>query len=378
MARNERGDSDGGESTHSESTETGPGNRVGYNNFAVNTWKARTNKSVRRWAEKYRTAPTQAEAQAHFNRSGVRWTEFLRLPYFDLPKMLVIDSMHNLFLGLLKEHFRNILGFRPTSSPPTPTPIDVLEINITPTALNPLPTKITELDSLRKALALLRQPMSAALKDPEESLKIPELPKFKQLHQPPSPEPLADDAIPGVEPITQTEKEALWADLARMVKPSWVTSVPPHFGGESSDGKLKADQWRTLATLYMPVTLIRLWAASGVNTERRALLDLTMDLVSAIIVASSRTTSLSHYQECEEYLLAYRTKLSKLFPDYKCHPNHHFAMHIPAFLLLFGPVHGWWTYPLERLIGKLQRVPTNYKPGERSGHPLTQGSDIPR
>ncbi|KAJ7166892.1 hypothetical protein C8R46DRAFT_899467, partial [Mycena filopes] len=62
--------------------------------------------------------------------------------------------------------------------------------------------------------------------------------------------------------------------------------------------------------------------------------------------------------------------------------NHHFAMHLPAFLLLFGPVHGWWTFPLERLTGKLQRVPTNYKPGELSAHPLTgaiaRGSDISR
>ncbi|KAJ7791415.1 hypothetical protein B0H14DRAFT_2395643, partial [Mycena olivaceomarginata] len=153
-------------------------------------------------------------------------------------------------------------------------------------------------------------------------------------------------------------------DLEAMIKPSWMTSVPPRFGGESSDGKLKADQWRTLGTIYMPITLIRLWSASDANSRRRELLELTMDLVSAVILAASRTTSPSNAFHCRDMLLAYRNKLSKLFPDYQCHPNHHMAMHIPDFLLLFGPVHGWWTFPLERLIGKLQRVPTNYKPGE--------------
>lgn len=42
---------------------------------------------------------------------GVRWTEFVRLPYVDPPKILVIDSMHNSFLGPFKERFRNVLAF---------------------------------------------------------------------------------------------------------------------------------------------------------------------------------------------------------------------------------------------------------------------------
>ncbi|KAJ7176425.1 hypothetical protein C8R43DRAFT_872807, partial [Mycena crocata] len=153
-------------------------------------------------------------------------------------------------------------------------------------------------------------------------------------------------------------------DLARIVTPSWMTSVPPNFGGESSDGKLKADQWRTLGTVYMPITLIRLWSASRPGSHRRELLSLTMDLVSAIIVASSRVTSGSNGELCLDLLVNYRRRLSKLFPDYECHPNHHMALHLPVFFLLFGPIHGWWTFPFERAIGKLQRIPTNYKPGE--------------
>ncbi|KAF8169310.1 hypothetical protein K438DRAFT_1429994, partial [Mycena galopus ATCC 62051] len=148
------------------------------------------------------------------------------------------------------------------------------------------------------------------------------------------------------------------SDLATMVKPSWMTSVPPEIGGNSTDRKLKSDQWQTLGMVYMPITLIHLWYASD-NPERRELLDLTMDLVSAVILASSRETSRQNSAQCLKFLLSYRAKLQKLFPNYRCHPNHHMALHIPEFLLLFGPVHGWWTFPFERLIEKLQRVPTN-------------------
>jgi hypothetical protein len=33
-------------------------------------------------------------------------------PYFDPTRFVVIDAMHNLFLGLINEHFQNILGIR--------------------------------------------------------------------------------------------------------------------------------------------------------------------------------------------------------------------------------------------------------------------------
>ena len=33
-------------------------------------------------------------------KEAVRWSELARLPYFDLCRMIVIDPMHNLFLGM--------------------------------------------------------------------------------------------------------------------------------------------------------------------------------------------------------------------------------------------------------------------------------------
>jgi hypothetical protein len=162
--------------------------------------------------------------------------------------------------------------------------------------------------------------------------------------------------------LTKDEVEALWYDIKNMVKPSWITPVPT-----GMTGKLKADQWRILGTTYLPSTLIRLWSErrsdDGRSVIRRQLLDTTLSLVSAIVIASSRVTSEAHAQAYLEHMKDYRSGLQVLFPKYKCHPNHHMAMHLQEYLLMFGPVHSWWTFPFERLIGVLQRTSTNYKPG---------------
>ncbi|THV06122.1 hypothetical protein K435DRAFT_590211, partial [Dendrothele bispora CBS 962.96] len=75
-------------------------------------WRRRTNEETREWARRYVEARSRAERDACFSQSGVRCSELLRLPYFDPTRMIVIDSMHNLFLGLFKEHTRNVLGLK--------------------------------------------------------------------------------------------------------------------------------------------------------------------------------------------------------------------------------------------------------------------------
>jgi hypothetical protein len=45
-----------------------------------------------------------------FDGSGIHWSELLHLPYFDISHSIIDEAMHNLFLGLIKEHFDRILG----------------------------------------------------------------------------------------------------------------------------------------------------------------------------------------------------------------------------------------------------------------------------
>ena len=49
----------------------------------------------------WKALPTEAERDKKFSTYGVRWSEFARLPYFDLVRYTVVDPMHNLLLGML-------------------------------------------------------------------------------------------------------------------------------------------------------------------------------------------------------------------------------------------------------------------------------------
>jgi len=161
--------------------------------------------------------------------------------------------------------------------------------------------------------------------------------------------------------------EAIWKDLDDMMTPSWLASVPIELG-QASHGKLKADQYRVLATTYLPVSLVRLWGLDEDNSprskRRRALLELTMSLFSAVSIATARTTSRERAGQYLVYIQSYINELKTLFPEYEFRPNHHMALHIYDSLIRFGPAHSWWTFPFERVISILQRIPTSGKFGE--------------
>ncbi|KIK20277.1 hypothetical protein PISMIDRAFT_34821, partial [Pisolithus microcarpus 441] len=46
--------------------------------------------------------------------------------------------------------------------------------------------------------------------------------------------------------------------ICDMKTPSWLVSIPANFG-DTTAGTVKADEWRTLITIYIPLALISLW-----------------------------------------------------------------------------------------------------------------------
>lgn len=160
--------------------------------------------------------------------------------------------------------------------------------------------------------------------------------------------------------ISPEDLREIRRDIGSIVVPSWIQSVPKDLG-DVSHGKLKADQWRSLACLYILVPLMRQW--SKASELKASALHLTFLFVSAIIVATSRTTSARHADIYLSLMTDYVDGLKKNFPDFELHPNHHFAFHLRRYLVQYGPMHEWWTFPFERIIGMLQRISTNDKMG---------------
>jgi hypothetical protein len=78
-------------------------------NFDYDNWKRRMCKEHRAAAEEWKNAETKSERDKVFRRHGVRWSELLRLPYWDPVQFIIINGMHNLFLGVVQHHFRNLI-----------------------------------------------------------------------------------------------------------------------------------------------------------------------------------------------------------------------------------------------------------------------------
>lgn len=151
--------------------------------------------------------------------------------------------------------------------------------------------------------------------------------------------------------------------------PSWINLVPYNFG-DSIAGTLKADEWRTMATIYLPLALISLWgegtphSSPDVASKFRQIIDHTMTLVCAVYLACKRTVNQARADAYLKNITIYNTDLLKIHPKASHRTIHHVAMHIYDFLLLFGPVRSWWCFPFERLIGQLQRLHSNHKFGK--------------
>lgn len=143
---------------------------------------------------------------------------------------------------------------------------------------------------------------------------------------------------------------------------------PPARFGTKSAGNLKAAQWHILWTLYIPLALLSLWTAglptaSGDTAEMAPVLDNAMALTSLILLAYKRKMTRARAKTYREHVRNYVIGLQQLFPGFLV-PYHHALFHIFDFLLLFGPIRSWWCFPFERLIGNLQQIPHNHKPGD--------------
>lgn len=168
-------------------------------------------------------------------------------------------------------------------------------------------------------------------------------------------------------PIGKAELLQIQQDISATTRPRWQSGPPPKFGTPGA-GKLKADQLRSCIEFDIPVSLMKLWLdalleGNDGNGRQRKLLDSTMLLAIAVRWATSHRTSVKHAYEYTKNMRAYLASLRDLFPDRDLGTNHHNALFIGEMLLRFGPVHGWWMFPFERVIGLLQQVNTNDKIG---------------
>lgn len=158
-------------------------------------------------------------------------------------------------------------------------------------------------------------------------------------------------------------------------KPSWVRGLLANFGSKAA-GTPKADEWRMLYTVYLPIALVMLWGRLPYDHCLRQVLDHTMYLVTAIQIVCSMTMSEGLAREYQSNLWLYIDGLKELFPHVASVPNMHMAFHVYDFLILFGPVCSWWTFPFERLVGLFQRLLSNHILGKPAIYSFSSSHEL--
>lgn len=150
----------------------------------------------------------------------------------------------------------------------------------------------------------------------------------------------------------------IWADMDRTVVPEWMGSAPHHIG-DGQHRKVGADDWRLFATVNLVITMPRLWGHLSPDSRERHLLVNLMHMVTATKYACYRRMNVRFIDAYIKHTLAWLQGLVVLFPGISLASNQHLAVHLPFFLLHFGPTHAWRCFAYERWNYVLQRINTN-------------------
>ena len=86
---------------------TGGFGQSNYSGFDRKNWTWRSNESHRSDALKLLHCRTKTDLKQKESAFGCRYSVLLSLPYFDAPRMLVIDPMHTLFLCVAKHYLHS-------------------------------------------------------------------------------------------------------------------------------------------------------------------------------------------------------------------------------------------------------------------------------
>lgn len=203
------------------------------------------------------------------------------------------------------------------------------------------------------------------------------------------------DAETGEHVLGKSLMDEVRKDITASVFPLGVSKAPLNWGTPSR-GKLKADEWRVLNTIHLPITLIRLWgyppepgaerrqgeqaSTSGrifvVSTTRkedsqaalqtarrtyrlRLMLRNYLDLTNTILLSNNKISSAAHADSYRLHVTRYLRTAQSLYRHFKVKPIHHIAGHFDHFLRDLGPSHAFRTAGFERMNHTMQTTNTN-------------------
>ncbi|KAI0363300.1 hypothetical protein BV20DRAFT_1058164 [Pilatotrama ljubarskyi] len=339
----------------------------------------RTDAQHRKMMAEYKALSTKADRDAYAKAFATRWSELARLPYFDLCRMIVVDPMHNLFLGLVKTHFYHIWIqlkiFR--KSKEVRRLHEILAELTLPSKLGRLPRLVGEPagGSLTADQWLILATVVGPLALPElwevqnnvdvdpEFLKqrlntIHEGVTRKKMQQQAkkSGAPAATNKPKAKQRAKSTTKESE-QQPRRSSRPRKPTEKAQDMVLEADDAGAQLDsdddEWLDDEEDEQAQTP-RLHPHD---------LDNFLKLCTAIRLFLLDVISEAQLQEADKLIREYCVELIELYGPDVIRPNHHYATHTAEFIRDYGPLRGYWTFVFERLNKILKAYETNNHEG---------------
>ncbi|KAJ7145490.1 hypothetical protein C8R46DRAFT_1045505 [Mycena filopes] len=250
-------------------------------------------------------AKTQKERKAIFAEHGTRWSAFHRLSYRDAVRHTVLGVMHGWIEGNLQHHARLKWGigsdfpsgggsaFDDASSDSDTEMMDVDQDALA-----------AELEDLHRD-SFVHDSAPASLSRRTSFHFIPESQDDvvgEQEDDEEEDEEEDEDAIyererPSQKVFDSETMAIIHAGLAGVVIPAWIDRPPVNLG-EKAHGKLKADNWFVLFSIFFPLIIPALWYGPSSSERERKLLNNFHDLIGATNILCSYATSPA---EADEY-----------------------------------------------------------------------------
>ncbi|KAJ7188886.1 hypothetical protein C8R46DRAFT_1024111 [Mycena filopes] len=350
--------------------------------FKENGFAERTNARHRHLQKEYQKCTTKSARDAFVKANATRWSELHRLPYFDICQMVVIDPMHNLFLGVVKTHFYHIW-----------VQLNVLRKTKELRSLHAILSKLKLPAHLGRLPSLIGEPAGGSLTADQWlnfATVVAPLALWQEYASDETPEELSQRRAQEISAVL--EQKRLAAAAARQAAAVIPANAP------SSGKRIRKPTAKAAAMDIDPDATNGLDAGAendsendqdyGRQTRRKRPKPSTdaedeardnasppnlhpadpgnfLKLSTAIKILVSDEITEAQLQASDTLLRDYCQELVELYGAEVIRPNHHYATHTARCVRNYGPLREFWTFLFERLNKVLKSYKTpNHAGGE--------------
>ncbi|KAI0072971.1 hypothetical protein K474DRAFT_1686422 [Panus rudis PR-1116 ss-1] len=357
--------------------------------FTPGAFRTRTNSEHRTLQERYRSKDSKTARAQFVKEYATRWSELSRLPYFDFSRMIVVDPMHNLFLGLVKNHFYVIW-----------VKLKVLRKTKELRRLHAMLAELSMPAKLGRLPSLVGEPAGGSLTADQWRILATVvgplvIPQIWQDYMAGDPEVVLAARKTGISELASEKRKQSAAARKQASKQrstrgksatASISTVPSRKGTRTRKPSKRLQESHENNDISDDDDIIDDGAIevdgddyTGDGSNKRRKMDdddndrgpnlHPSDVVNFLKLCHSLQLLLSgaiteaEISKAEQLVQSYCVELIELYGPDVIKPNHHYAIHLGQFVRDHGPLYCFWTFLFERMNKVLKTFKTNNHSG---------------